>query len=153
MSAWFDNLQGRERLILIGGAVAAVLIVLWFGLTRMHTQTELLRDAIGSKQRLLLELNRVGSLPAVPTPGGIGQSQELVVLINASAKEHGIALTKNRGDGPNGVQISFSNISFDMLVDWLVMLEKQSSITVDSATFTSTKQRGVVNGQLALRRS
>jgi type II secretory pathway component PulM len=40
-----------------------------------------------------------------------------------------------------------------MLVDWLVLLEKQSSITVDSASFTSAKQKGIVNGQIVLRRS
>jgi type II secretory pathway component PulM len=153
MTAWFRSLQARERLILIGGAVAAVLVLLWFGAMRLHAQTELMRDSIGAKQRLLLELNRVGLQPTGPAPGTLGQGQELVVLINASAKEHGIALTRNRSDGPNGVQIAFSSVSFDMLVDWLVLLEKQSSITVDSASFTSAKQKGIVNGQIVLRRS
>jgi len=153
MRAWFDNLQTRERLILIGGAAAAVLILLWFGALRLHTQTEVMRDAIGAKQRLLLELNRVGIQPTAPALGTVGQGQTLVVLIQASAKEHGIALTRSRDDGPNGVQISFGNVSFDMLVDWLVMLERQSSISVDSASFTSAKQKGVVNGSISLRRS
>jgi type II secretory pathway component PulM len=153
MRAWFENLQARERLILIGGAAAAVLILLWFGVMKVHAQTELMRDSVGAKQRLLLELNRVGIQPAGPAPGTQGQGQTLVVLIQASAKEHGIALTRSRDDGPNGVQISFGNVSFDMLVDWLVMLEKQSSITVESASFTSAKQKGVVNGSISLRRS
>jgi type II secretory pathway component PulM len=153
MRAWVESLQARERLILVGGVAAAALILLWFGAMKLHTQTELLRDSIGAKQRLLVELSRVGIQPAGPAPGTIGQGQTLVVLINASAKEHGIALTRSREDGPNGVQISFANLPFDMLADWLVMLETQSSITVDSASFTSAKQKGVVNGQILLHRS
>jgi len=153
MRAWFENLQTRERLMLIGGAAAAVLILLWFGTTRLHAQTELLRDSIGTKQRLLVELDRVGVQPIGPAPGTKGQGGELVALISASAKEHGIALMRNRADGPNSVQITFNNVSFDMLIDWLVLLEKQSSITVDVASFTSAKQKGIVTGSLSLRRA
>lgn len=153
MTAWFQSLQARERMIVIGGAIAAVLILLWFGGVKLHTQTELMRDSIGAKQRLLIELNRVGLQPAAPALGQQGQGQTLVVLINASAKEHGIALTRAREDGPSGVQIAFGSVSFDMLVDWLVLLEKQSSITVDSASLTSAKQKGIVNGQIVLHRS
>ena len=31
MKAWFANLQPRERLIVLGGIVGAVLIAVWFG--------------------------------------------------------------------------------------------------------------------------
>jgi type II secretory pathway component PulM len=39
-----------------------------------------------------------------------------------------------------------------MLLDWLVALEKQSSVAVEAASFTTAKQKGIVNGQLTLRR-
>jgi len=55
-------------------------------------------------------------------------------------------------DGPDGVQVAFSNVPFDMLLDWLVALEKQSSVAVEAASFTTAKQKGIVNGQLTLRR-
>jgi general secretion pathway protein M len=153
MKAWFTNLEPRERLLLLGGVAAALLIALWLGVMKLHTQTEVLREAVASKQRLLVELARVGSGPATTAQGAQSNNQTLVVVIDGSAREHGIALTTRRPDGPDGVQVAFSNVPFDMLLDWLVALEKQSSVAVEAASFTTAKQKGIVNGQLTLRRS
>jgi general secretion pathway protein M len=151
MKAWFQNLQPRERLILLGGVAAVVLIAAWFGVMRLHAQTEVLRDAVAAKQRMLIDLTRVGTRAAAPAnPQG---NQTLVVVIDGTAREHGIALTTRRPDGPDGVQVAFSNVPFDMLLEWLVALEKQSSVAVETASFTTAKQKGIVNGQLTLRRS
>jgi type II secretory pathway component PulM len=152
MKAWFNSLQPRERLIVLGGVAAVLLVAAWFGVMRLHAQTELLRDAVAAKQRMLVDLTRVDTRPAAPQ-GGQGNNQTLVVVIDGTAREHGIALTTRRPDGPDGVQVAFSNVPFDMLLEWLVALEKQSSVTVESASFTTAKQKGIVNGQLTLRRS
>jgi len=152
MKAWFTNLQPRERLILLGGVAAALLIAVWLGVMKLHTQTEVLREAVSSKQRMLVELGRVGARPAGPAQATQQNNQTLVVVIDGSAREHGIALTTRRPDGPDGVQVAFSNVPFDMLLDWLVALEKQSSVAVESASFTTAKQKGIVNGQITLRR-
>jgi type II secretory pathway component PulM len=153
MKAWFDSLQPRERLILLGGVAAVLVIAVWLGVMRLHAQTEVLRDAVAAKQRMLVDLGRVGGRPATPAANGQGNQQTLVVVIDASAREHGIALTTRRPDGPDGVQVAFSSVPFDMLLEWLVALEKQSSVAVESASFTTAKQKGIVNGQLTLRRS
>jgi type II secretory pathway component PulM len=152
MKAWFNSLQPRERLIVLGGVAAVLLVAAWFGVMRLHAQTEVLRDAVAAKQRMLVDLTRVDTRPAAPQ-GGQGNNQTLVVVIDGTAREHGIALTTRRPDGPDGVQVAFSNVPFDMLLEWLVALDKQSSVTVESASFTTAKQKGIVNGQLTLRRS
>ena len=152
MKAWFQNLQPRERLIVLGGIVGVLLIAVWFGVMRLHAQTEVLRESVAAKQRMLVDLSRVGTRPAAAA-NAQGNNQTLVVVIDGSAREHGITLSTRRPDGPDGVQVAFSNVPFDMLLDWLVALEKQSSVAVESASFTTAKTKGIVNGQLTLRRS
>jgi type II secretory pathway component PulM len=150
MKAWFANLQVRERLILLGGVAAVLLIGAWFGLMKMHSRTEVLRDAVAQKQRLLIALQSVGDqVPQGSTPG---DGQTLVVLIANTAQQHNLALTRTRPDGPDGIQVTFGNASFDTLMTWLIALDKQYSVAVESASFTSTRQQGIVNGQLLLRR-
>jgi len=153
MKAWFDSLQPRERLIFLGGVAGVLLITVWFGVMKLHTQTEVLRDSVAAKQRMLVDLMRVGTRPAVPSSNQGSNQQTLVVVIDGSAREHGITLSTRRPDGPDGVQVAFSNVPFDMLLEWLVALEKQSSVAVEAASFTTAKQKGIVNGQLTLRRS
>ncbi len=150
MKAWFDNLQPRERLILLGGVAAVLVIAAFLGVMRLHTQTEVLREAVAAKQRMLVDLTRVGVRPAGPAPAA--NNQTLVVVIDGSAREHGIVLSTRRPDGPDGVQVAFSSVPFDMLLEWLVALDKQSSVAVEAASFTTAKQKGIVNGQLTLRR-
>jgi type II secretory pathway component PulM len=140
----------RERLIVLGGIVAVVLIGAWFGLTKMRSGTEVLRDAVAQKQGLLIALQSLGDqVPRSATPG---DGQTLVVLIANTAQQHNLALTRTRPDGPDGIQVTFGNASFDTLMSWLIALDKQYSVAVESASFTSTRQQGVVNGQLLLRR-
>jgi type II secretory pathway component PulM len=153
MKAWFANLRPRERLIVLGGVVGVLLIAAFFGVMRLHRQTEVLRDSVAAKQRMLVDLTRINTRP-VTQPNGPGTNQQtLVVVIDGSAREHGITLSTSRPDGPDGVQVAFSNVPFDVLLEWLVALEKQSSVAVESASFTTAKQKGIVNGQLTLRRS
>jgi general secretion pathway protein M len=150
MKNWFANLQARERLILLAGVVGVMLIGAWFGLREMRSSTEVLRDAVAQKQRLLIALQPLeGQVPQGATPG---DGQTLVVLVDRTAKQHNLALTRTRPDGPDGIQVTFGNASFDALVGWLIALEKEYSVAVESASFTSTRQQGVVNGQLLLRR-
>jgi general secretion pathway protein M len=153
MKEWFAGLQPRERVIFVGGGIAALVIVLWmFVLQPLGTRSEVLRESVAAKQRLLVGLSQVEGVSAQPTSPAAGQEQTLVRLVGNSATEHGVALTRQRPDGPNGIQVTFGNASFDTLVEWLVALETQNAVTVESASFTGTRQPGIVNGQLLLRR-
>jgi general secretion pathway protein M len=152
MKDWFANLAPRERAIFLGGAVIVVLVVVWYGVLRpLQTRSEILRASVLSKQRLLVNLARIDGQPV--QTANAGSNQTLVVLVGNTAKEHGVELTRQRPDGPDGIQVTFGNASFDTLVEWLVALETQYAVSVESASFTGTRQQGIVNGQLLLRRS
>jgi type II secretory pathway component PulM len=101
-----------------------LLIAVWLGVMKLHTQTEVLREAVrrssacssSCARRLATGRTRAGR--ATEQPDARRRDRR-------SAREHGIALTTRRPDGPDGVQVAFSNVPFDMLLDWLVALEKQ----------------------------
>jgi general secretion pathway protein M len=153
MNEWFAKLEPRERAIFVGGGVVALLIVLWAGVLRpLASRSEVLREAVVAKQRLLVNLAQIDGQVVSSPSDAPGRDQTLVVLVGNSASEHGVALTRTRPDGPDGIQVTFGNASFDTLVAWLVALDAQYRVTVESASFTGTRQPGIVNGQLLLRR-
>jgi len=154
MKAWFLSLQERERLILIGGGIAALVLVLWWlVLAPLRTGSAELREAVTDKQRLLLDLRRVAALPEDTGAPAAGGGQSLVVLVDTTAQAFGLALPRTRPDGTNGINVGFQGVSFDALLAWLIELDATHGVRVESASFSGTREQGLVNGQLFLRRS
>jgi general secretion pathway protein M len=157
MKDWFASREPRERAILIAGGAVAVLIILWsFVIRPLHTGTVALRQAVATKQRLLVDLGRVagsGVSGAAKPAKGRGNDQTLSVLVDSTAREHGLSLPRIRPEGTDGVNITFQNASFDALLGWLISLDSEHSVAVESASFSSAREQGLVNGQLLLRRS
>ena len=92
--------------------------------------------------------------PAAGTPAPNASGESLVVLVDRTAREAGLgaALRDQSPNGNAGLRLRIEAAPFDTLVTWLIALEKQYSVGVESASVTSTRQQGVVNGQLLLRR-
>ena len=154
MKAWFLNLQYRERLILVAGGAAALLIVAWiFVLSPLRSGSADLRESVAQKERLLIDLGRVEVLRLDSASPAQASEQSLVVLVDSTAQSYGLALPRTRPDGPDGINVSFTGVSFDAMLEWLITLETTYGVSVESATFSSARERGLVNGQIFLRRS
>ncbi len=151
---WFYGLQPRERWILAGGALAFVVIVLWgFILRPLNAEMARLETAVDAKQRLLIDVARIeGREPSRVASNRLGGDQTLQVIIDSTARSHGLNPTRPRANGPSGVDVSFQGASADALAAWLVVLDGTYGVDVETASFTVTRQPGLVNGQLLLRR-
>jgi general secretion pathway protein M len=152
MKQWFYGLQPRERWIVSVGAVAAVIMILWIGVLRpLQTQTAALRTAVDTKQRLLVDVSRLDGTGPVAT-GRQGGDQTLVVIVSNTAAAHGLDLPRTRPNGPSGIDVTFQGAPFDALVTWLVTLHTSYGVDVETASFSSAREPGLVNGQLSLHR-
>jgi len=154
MKNWFYGLQPRERWIVIAGTAAAVLIVLWGLVLRpLQTQTETLRTSVETKQRLLVDVVRLdGTQPGGPPGGAQSAGQTLVVIVSDTAKQYGLDFARARNNGPSTIDVTFQGASFDALVNWLVALRTSYGIDVESASFNTARETGLVNGQVSLHR-
>lgn len=158
MPDWFQRLQPRERWVLGAGSVAVAVLIVW-GLiwTPLSNASERLQASVADKQGLLIGLQRVDALPATgPSTGAPrAQSQSLLVLVERTQQAHGLtgAFTQTRPDGTDAIDVTFQNASFDALLGWLIALQTEHGVTVESASFGSTREPGLVSGRLFLRRS
>jgi type II secretory pathway component PulM len=154
MKAWFANLEPRERLIFVIGSVAALLIIGWsFVLKPLREATADLRDAVATKQELLVGLGRVEGLSGVdPVPAADQAELSIVVLVDRTARDRGLTLPRQRPDGQDGVNVTIQNTSADALFGWLISLDATHSVSVESGSISGAREQGLVNGQLSLRR-
>jgi general secretion pathway protein M len=155
LRAWFENLQPRERWILLAGGGIAMLIIAWVLVVQpLRAQSASLQSSVAAKQRLLIDLARLegGQPPGTPAGSVRGADQTLVVVIDSTAQAHSVRLSRTRPNGPSGVDVTFQAVSFDVLVGWLVELHSTYAVDVESASLASTREQGFVNGQLSLHR-
>lgn len=154
LGEWLESRAPRERAVLLVGAIAAAVIVLW-GLifAPLRDAAADLRTAVESKERLLIDVRRAQTLAPETAPRTGAGTQSLVVLVDTTRRPHGLEFARTRPDGPNGINVTFQNASFDALLEWLIAIEAEHGVVVETASFSSTRERGLVNGQVFLRRS
>jgi len=154
MKAWFFGLQPRERwLVAIGAAVAAIIVLWWLVLQPLRAQTASLRTAVETKQRLLVDVLQLeGRQPGAVAGNLQGAEQTLVLIVSNTAATYGLGQPRTRQNGPSGIDVTFQSASFDSLLAWLMALHSGYGIEVETASFSSAREPGLVNGQLLLHR-
>lgn len=153
---WFDSLEPRERLMVLAGGIAGIVIIFWGGLWHpLATGALELTDAVDSKRSLLASLQRARAVavqPGMQVSGAAGQS--LVLLVDQTHRGFGLegTLTRNQPDGTDGIRVTFQDASFDALIAWLGALQANYGTSVDAATIDGGRAPGVVNATVVLRR-
>ncbi len=147
--------EPRERIVLAAGAVIAAVLIFW-QLVWMPLATGIAeqRAELDEKTRLHVDLQRAAAIAPREGPARSSPTQSVLVLVNQMVQGYGLggAVTRTRLVGTNGVDVSFQNASFNSVLSWLVALETEHGVSVESASITGTRQPGLVNGQIQLRR-
>jgi type II secretory pathway component PulM len=151
----FETMNERERrLVLIGGTVAAALLL--FGvLLPLDSSVTKAQMRVGQKQADLAWMQSVG--PELASSGPVAtkpSSQEsLLVVVDRAARESGLgnSLTSSEPSGPGRLRVRLEKAQFDILVGWLARLSEQHGIGVESATVDNAGAPGIVNAGLVLQ--
>jgi len=154
LKTWYFGLQERERWIVSIGFLAGVIIIVWWSMTRLGNEMATLRTSVETKQRLLVDVQRIEAQQ--PSPGGAndrrGTEQTLVVIIDATARSNGLGSPRTTQNGPNGINVTIQGLSFDAVMGWLIALHGTYGIDVETGQLVKAREQGLVNGQLLLRR-
>lgn len=154
MKEWFLSREPRERLILAVGAALAIVIIGWrFVWSPLANGVERLDSAVDTQSRLLVDA--VSAAAVAPTDAPRPQAQEsLLVLVERTARTHSVwdAVSRARPDGATGMDVTFQAARFDALLGWLLTLESEHGVSVETATIRDAGAAGTVNGQVLLRR-
>lgn len=156
---WFFSLQPRERmLVLIGGVAVLIVAIYVLALGPFYAAVNARAERVAKKEGDLAWMRSVGgevmalnaSSPTAPAPS----NESLVVLIDRSARECGLgsALTGQTPSGDNGIRVRLEQAEFDKLIVCLGGLQQAHSVTIRSANIDRTAKPGFVNASLELTR-
>ncbi len=155
MRAWYENLAERERrMVLFGGIAGAIILVLAIvlPLNRNIAQT---RQRVTVKQDDLSFIQSAAPQLASAGPGAapIASSENLVVLIDSSARESGLgkSLASTQPTGEKALRVRFDRAPFDGLMAWLARISQNYGVRVESAEIEFAGEAGMVNAGLVLK--
>lgn len=148
-----DTLSERDRRTLLIGVGVGILLLLYV-IIQLDSSVSSAHKRILKKQTDLAWMRSVA--PEIAASGGLrtasGQGQSLLVIVDQSAREAGLAsaLAGSEPAGPGALSVRLQKAPFDTLITWLSHLGQQNGIRVDTASIESAGSPGLVNAAVVL---
>jgi general secretion pathway protein M len=142
----FEELAPRERrLVYLAGGLVAVAAIYFIIVMPIQAYSSRAADLAWMQQA-------APQVMAAAATGGGGSGESLVVLVDRTAREAGLgaAVRDQSPNGDNGLRLRLEGAQFDVLMAWLVNLQQQYGVTVDSANVDAATAPGLVNASLTL---
>jgi general secretion pathway protein M len=148
----FAALSERERRLVIGGGVVAVLVLIFGILIPLDRSVAHAQQRLARKHADLTWMESVAPELSASAPPPTATGESLLVIIDRSARESGLAnaLSGSEPGGPKSLSVRLEKAPFDTLVTWLARLAQQNGVTVDSATIEKSGEPGTVNAAIVL---
>lgn len=161
MKAWLENLEPRERMMAMAGAVLLVLFMIYIlVLSPLHSGYDSLRNTVDEQRTTALwmqesaqTLTRLKRESGRSAQGLGGRSLLSVADSTARAAGLGPALKRVEPEGSDGVRVWLDGASFDVLVKWLGTLSTIHGVNAETVTMEQSGSAGRVNARLTLQAS
>lgn len=149
-----NKLSKSEKRLLVGGLILIVLALFWVWIYKPLTQS------IENKSQQLANLNiqledmqsRQKELQVQPKTQQRNQNLPFISWIDQQLGEKALAdsLTRSEPNSDGSLTLTFENVAFDNLIDWLQPL-LGTSVQLQEADFSLLdKENGLVNARLTL---
>jgi general secretion pathway protein M len=156
---WFDQLTVRERAMVLSAALLVVFAIMYLaGLRPLLVSAARNEAVVEDQQALLGELTQIAARRGPQRGGAVGNAgrdQSLVVMVDRTTREKGLAtyLKRNQPDGADSIRLRFEDAPFDNLVSWLVEMQSTYGVGAVSANIDTSRSPGRVNCNLVLSRA
>jgi len=150
---YLQRLQPRERRMVLGGAIAALLLIVVATVLPLQRSVATIEQRVERKRDDLQWLRSIapqlaGLQGSAPPP----LRESLVVLVDRTARESGLSksLVGSQPSGDGGLNVRLDQTPFDTLIGWLSQLRERYGVRVESATIDAGKGSGNVTASLVL---
>jgi general secretion pathway protein M len=146
-------LPQRERRLLIGGGVLALLLFIFAVLVPLDRSVAHAQQRLAKKRADLAWMQAVAPELAATAPPPSATGESLLVIVDRSARESGLAgaLAGSEPGAAGSLSVRLEKAPFDALVTWLARLSAQNGVSIDSATIEKAGTAGQVNAAIVLR--
>lgn len=157
MKAWWRTLTSRERSVVAMGAAVAFAFIFWLAVWRpLAAANSAMAERIERKAADVAWMRAAAAearqLATRPAEAGNRGDLSLLALAEQSARGSGLAAGFRRGEpvGEARVRVMFEAVSFDQLVNWLVLLNERYAVHADELSVDRAGEPGLVDARVLL---
>jgi len=158
MKEWFDTLQQREKIILMGGLVILILIVfhesIWSPFQQEITELEQRNHAESDK---LLQLEKITSEYQQSIKGASRIQSLDISLFSLIEKTTRAGNLKSKiksmtPEGTDAITMTLKQAELNQIIRWLVTLSVDYGVRIDSIRIQQSDNVGYADAELKLQR-
>ena len=157
---WFNNLQARERALLIGGSIVLLLLILYLWLLEpLSKDLTSLRGRVEGGEAQLAWMNSASTeaqnLKSTGTRGrSVDTRTSLITAVERSSSQAGIRTQVKRMEpqGNDKLSVEMEAVPFDQLMTWLGNLESDFAARVIQINSNRSNLPGRVDARIILGR-
>lgn len=161
MKDWWNNLALREKQTMSLGAFALILLLFYLIIwSPLNYKLDNLRNKIKHDQQLLTWMkdanNRMQAAEKQQTQkNSLPSGTSLLSLVQHKLNQTPLvsSLGQLRQAENDSVQLSFTNVDFDKMIEWLTQLWQQQGVTISQINITASNTAGLVNADMILKSS
>ena len=161
MKAWLENLDPRERLMVVAGAALLVLFLLYILVwSPLHSGYDSMRTTVEEQRATALWMQQSAqTLQGLKRSGGRSAQglggRSLLSIADSTARAGGLgpALKRVEPEGGDSVRVWLDGAPFDVLVKWLGTLSTIHGVNAETVTMARSDAAGRVNARLTLQAS
>ena len=158
MKAWFAELQPRERMMVIAGAIALGILIFYAAVwDPLVSGASSKAAAVEEEQKLLQWMQKSAEEVKRLHPSGsavaqLPSGQSLLGVIDQTSKSANLggAVKRVKPEGENKVSVWLEDASFDDTMQWLENLHRTFGVDVDNIVVDRKTTLGKVDARIEL---
>lgn len=156
LNARVQAMPVRDRRALFALSIFFVGVIGWLGVVSpvidyARESKETLAQA--EKDYAWMQVNAAVARQAGAHSGQLAAGQSLLTAVNSSARSSGLNLQRFEPDGEQRVRVTLENAVFTDVMRWIVTLQTQYGLRIDSFHADHQGKPGIVNIRLTVGRS
>ena len=159
MKKWLSRLEPREqRIVGLGGLVLLPILTYLAVVEPAYQALDKAESSLASTQSLHQKIAQLASeASALKSRGSSSVSRasttSLLPELESSLKQVGIANSVKRiaPQGDQGAQIIFESVAFNLLYQWIELIDQKMALEVQAISIRETAQEGMVKVSLTVK--
>ena len=161
MKAWLENLDPRERMMVVAGGALFVLFLIYIMVwSPLHSGYDSMQETVEEQRATALWMQESAqTLKGLPGSAGSAAQglggRSLLSVADSTARAGGLgpALKRVEPEGSDSVRVWLEGAPFDVLVKWLGTLSTIHGVNAETVTMERSDATGRVNARLTLQAS